>query len=373
MTSGIHPSKSPTGRLTRLLDALERERCAAALLVGPGHAAHVAGYSRLYSGPVALIVDAGGHTTLLTPHYEVEAARSLAQVDSVVGCGGPGFGLDLAATTRLAEAAAELLPAGRVAVAEEIPGVSEAAAAGRETVAFGEAVAAIRLIKDPDECELLARSYELSLAAQAAVGAHAQAGVREIDLYTAAFARAQTDAGAPIEFSGDLLVGERSALVCGPVAVPSEYAARDGDVVVADLALAHRGYWGDTARTFIVGQHPEAERARAFISELLDETAEGMRPGVLASAVFAGIESAIAAAYPDGSFPHHGGHGVGVTGFEDPHLIPADSTPLREGMVLSVEPGVYLPGRFGVRVENTYVITEEGGVDLSSRHGAGVR
>lgn len=373
MSSAVHPSKSPTGRHTRLLDALERERCAAALLVGPGHAAHLAGYSRLYSGPLALIVEAGGQVTLLTPHYEVDAATSLARVDRVVGCGGPGFGLDLAATTRLAEAAAELLPTGRVAVAEEIPGVVQAATTGREAIAFDGAINAIRLIKDSDECELLARSYELSLAAEAAVGEAARVGAREIDIYTAAFVRAQTDAGAPIEFSGDLLAGERTAMVCGPVAVPSEYAARDGDVVVADLALAHRGYWGDTARTFIVGQNPEAERARAFMSELLDRTAEGMRPGVLASAVFADIESAITAEYPDGSFPHHGGHGVGVTGFEDPHLIPADSTPLREGMVLSVEPGVYLPGRFGVRHENTYVITEEGGVDLSLRHGAGVR
>ena len=59
--------------------------------------------------------------------------------------------------------------------------------------------------------------------------------------------------------------------------------------------------------------------------------------------------------------------------FEDPHLIPADQTPLREGMVIAVEPGVYLPGRFGVRVENVYLVTEAGGVDLSSRHGEGVR
>jgi Xaa-Pro aminopeptidase len=370
---GDHPSTTPSGRLTRLLDALDRERCAAALLVGPAHAAHLAGYSRLYSGPLALIVGAGGETTLLTPHYEVDAARSLARVDTVLGYGGEGFGLDLAAAERLSEACAELLPAGRrIAVAAEVPGVAETATstARCEAVEFAPSIAAIRTIKDADECECLARSYELSLAAQSAVGESSAVGVREIDLYTAAFARAQTDAGAPIEFAGDLLVGERTALVCGPVAVPGEHTAGDGDVVVADIVVGHRGYWGDTARTFIVGANDEAERARAFISGVLDDTAAGMVPGASAAEIFAAIAAAIESGYPNGSFPHHGGHGVGVTSFEDPHLIPADRTPLQPGMVISVEPGVYLPGRFGVRVENTYIVTDDGARDLAAVYGA---
>jgi Xaa-Pro aminopeptidase len=360
-------------RRTRLLEALAQERCAAAVFVGAGHAAHLAGYSRLYSGPVALVIAADGDATLLTPHYEVEPASSLARVDRVTGYGGEGFGLDLTATTRLAEACAELVPGGaRVAISSEIAGVAEAAAsiAHWDAVDFGARLGAIRQIKDADECERLARSYELSLAAEAAVGEHAVAGTREIDIYTAAYTRAQTDAGAPIEFSGDLLAGERTALVCGPVAVPSEYVARSGDVVVADIGVGHRGYWGDTARTFIVERNDEAQRALEFITGLLDETAGRMRPGVGADEIYASIAAAIEAAYPDGSFPHHGGHAVGVTPFEDPHLIPADQTPLAEGMVLSVEPGVYLAGRFGVRVENTYVITADGARDLSEAYGA---
>jgi Xaa-Pro aminopeptidase len=95
-----------------------------------------------------------------------------------------------------------------------------------------------------------------------------------------------------------------------------------------------------------------------------------MRPGTRAADVFAGMHRAIIGRYPDGSFPHHGGHGVGVTVFEAPHLIPADDTLLRDGMVIAVEPGVYLPGRFGVRVENIYLVTPDGGRDLLSAFGS---
>jgi Xaa-Pro dipeptidase len=359
-------------RHRRLLEALERERCAAALLVGPGHLAHMAGYSRLYSGPCALIVHDGGESVIVAPRYEVEAARVRARADRVEGYGDGGFGLDLAAGTRLGEACAELLPSGRIAVASEVPGVAEKALeiSNGERLDFEAEIHSIRLIKDLDERNLIARAYELSLAAQSAVGEGVLPGAREIDMYTAAFVRAQTEAGAPIEFGGDLLAGERSALVCGPVAVPGQGRAQAGDVVVSDISVRHDGYWGDTAQTFIVGRNNEAQRACEFIHGVLGRAADAMRPGVPAASVFASLQAEIAERYPEGSFPHHGGHGVGVTVFEDPHLIPADQTPLREGMVIAVEPGVYFAGRFGVRIERIYLITPEGAKELLSLPGS---
>lgn len=350
----------------RLADALEREDCSAALLIGAGHLAHLSGYSRLYSGPCALIVHAGGDTVMVAPRYEIDAARAEARADRFEGFGDGGFGLDLAAATRLGEVCAELLPSGRIAVASEVPGTAETALsiAGPERVPFDAQMSAIRLIKDVDEIERITRAYALSLAAQAAVGDSVAEGVREIDMYTAAYVRAQTEAGAPIQFGGDLLAGDRSALVCGPVAVPSRRRVEAGDVVVSDMAVCHEGYWGDTAQTFIAGHNEDAETAREFIRGVLDRAAAGMRPGVPASSLFHSINAEIVERYPNGSFPHHGGHGVGVTGFEDPHLIPADSTSLRPGMVIAVEPGLYLEGRFGVRVERMYVVTPEGAQDL---------
>jgi Xaa-Pro dipeptidase len=359
-------------RHQRLLESLERQGCAAALLMGPGHVAHMAGYSRLYSGPCALVVQASGDTAMVAPRYELDAARARARADRFEGYGDGGFGLDLAAPQRLGEVCAELLPSGRIAVASEVPGAAEAALAisGREQVDLAAEMNAIRLIKDLDECQRIARAYGLSLAAQSAVRDGAVPGAREIDIYTGAYVRAQTEAGAPIQFGGDLLAGDRSGLVCGPVAVPGQRRVQPGDVVVSDMAVCHEGYWGDTADTFIAGRHEDAERAYEFMWGVLDRAAAAMRPGVPASTIFGGIRAEILERYPDGSFPHHGGHGIGVTGFEDPHLIPADQTPLHEGMVIAIEPGVYFTGRFGVRVEHNYLVTPEGGQDLLTLDGS---
>ena len=241
---------------------------------------------------------------------------------------------------------------------------------GRPLEDAGPLLARIRLLKDEDELRRLARAYELSLAGEAAVGRGAVPGVSEIELYSAAHSAAQIEAGSPVDFGADLLVGARTALVCGPVATPGLHRAEYGDVVVADVSVRHGGYWGDTARTFVVGENPEAREVMASIRDVLDQTAKLLRPGTKAHEVFDFIAAEIARRHPDGEFPHHGGHGVGITGYEPPHLVPGDETVLAEGMVFSVEPGVYFAGRFGVRRENMYAVTTAGGVDLRDAYGS---
>jgi Xaa-Pro dipeptidase len=352
--------------LDRLVAGIRERGCDAALLIGPTHAAHVLAYQRVWSGPIAVIVAADGEVTMLAPVYEVEAAGRHCPNATVVGYGEPGFGLDLSPVEKMVPVAAGRLGKGRLAIASELPGLAEAIAAeaGVERVAIDDLVHDVRLIKDLDEMHRIGRSFELSLVAQAAVEAGSRPGVSEIELYSAAQAAAQVEGGEAVDFGSDLLVGRRSAEVCGPVAVPGRHRAEAGDVIVADVALRYQGYWGDTARTFIVGDNDEAAEVRASISEILDDAAEQLRPGVRACDVFARIASEIARRHPGSTFPHHGGHGVGVTGFEDPHLIPADSSVLEEGMVIAIEPGAYFAGRFGVREENDYVVTADGGVDL---------
>lgn len=87
-------------------------------------------------------------------------------------------------------------------------------------------------------------------------------------------------------------------------------------------------------------------------------------PGATGADVFAHMEKRILSAFPNGEFPHHGGHALGLTSFEDPHVIPSDETPFEPWMVLAIEPGVYFPGRFGARVENVFVVAPGGGVEL---------
>ena len=359
---------APVHRLARLQDGLRNLDAAGAVLVGSMHGAHLAGYSRYYSGPVALVVDRDGQRSLIVPAYEVEAATKHSDADRIVPYGGDGFGLDLEMVPKLIAAAASVAPAGRLGIASEIAGLGEAIAqaangASAETVSLDGLIRDIRLLKDADEVAAIARSFGLCLAGQDEVGRLAIEGVREIELFTAAHATAPNDAGAPVGFVCDMLVNARTAEVCCPVRVAGNERLKAGGVVVSDISVGDRGYWGDSARTF-VGSNEEAAEAYAVISEILDDAGRALVPGAIASAIFDQVHDAIVRRLPGSTFPHHGGHGIGLTSFEDPHLIPGDDTPLQEGMVIAIEPGAYFEGRFGVRVENAFLVTPEGGIAL---------
>ena len=141
-------------------------------------------------------------------------------------------------------------------------------------------------------------------------------------------------------------------------------AVEDGDPVIADVVVRTAGYWGDTAETYVVGRNDEATERRRILLDILDQAATELVPGARGAEIFANMQARVEAAFPGGELPHHGGHGLGRSGFEDPHLIPSDKTPLEEWMVVAVEPGVYVAGSGGARVERVFVVTPGGGVEL---------
>ncbi len=103
------------------------------------------------------------------------------------------------------------------------------------------------------------------------------------------------------------------------------------------------------------------------LAGLLETTVAEMRPGMRGCDVHASMSEALAATFPGAKpFPHHGGHGIGLGPCDSPHLIPADETRLEAGMILAVEPGAYFEHRHGVRLENEYLVTEAGAVELNA-------
>jgi Xaa-Pro aminopeptidase len=144
----------------------------------------------------------------------------------------------------------------------------------------------------------------------------------------------------------------------------------DGDPVVTDIALGAHGYYGDTAETHICGSNPEVSALRERLLEILAQAGRELEPGNTTSAVFETVNQAIATSFPGGEFPHHGGHGISISAFEDPHVIPSDHTTLENWMLLAIEPGVYFDGRSGARVENIFLVTPDGGVELRKAMGA---
>jgi Xaa-Pro aminopeptidase len=345
------------------------ERIDCSILLGPDNVNHLGGYWRYYGGPSALVLAADGTRTLVVMLDEAPIARELSSADEVVGYGIRGFGTNLDLVADLIEALAALpviAAAQRIGVASEIAGAEARLAATVRATAVdaSSALYRIRLIKDWDELEKINASYELCWLAQGVVADSSVSGATEIELFTAAQAAAQIAAGEPIEFLCDLLSGTNTAKVCCPIHVAGTRAAAPGDPVVADIVVRTRGYWGDSAETHIVGTNDDAEAARSSLLEILELARQELVPGATGAAVFANMNERITAAFPGGEFPHHGGHALGLTSFEDPHVIPSDATPLEPWMVIAVEPGVYFPERFGARVENVFVVAPGGGVEL---------
>lgn len=153
-----------------------------------------------------------------------------------------------------------------------------------------------------------------------------------------------------------------------------ERTIQDGDAVVLDFGGLMYGYGSDTTRTVSVGE-PSAElrEVHGIVREAQQAGVEAVRPGVSCQEIDRAARRVIAEAGYGEQFIHRTGHGIGVTTHEPPYMIEGEEQPLVPGMCFSVEPGIYLSGRFGVRIEDIVTVTDDGGRRFNNTdHGIGV-
>ncbi|MEU2910875.1 aminopeptidase P family protein [Streptomyces massasporeus] len=140
-----------------------------------------------------------------------------------------------------------------------------------------------------------------------------------------------------------------------------------GDMVVLDFGGLRDGYGSDTSRTVHVGEPTDEERrVHDIVREAQEAGFRAVRPGAACQDVDRAAREVIADAGYGEYFIHRTGHGIGVTTHEPPYMIEGEERPLVPGMCFSVEPGIYLPGRFGVRIEDIVTVTEDGGRRLNT-------
>jgi Xaa-Pro dipeptidase len=337
--------------------------------VGKQYATWLTGYSRYFAGISATVVGPGGEIELVTSPDEAPVAERESTATRVWTYGTGGFGLDLDPRSTLLSSlpSVDLVQQARRIGIAGLPASAAAGLGGQELTDVTASVDREILVKDRDEAEKVAVSYNLCLAAQQAVGVGVQEGASELELFTRAHSTAQLLFGAPVEFISDLLSGPSTAEVCCPIAVAGPRRAEPGEPVVADIAVGAGGYWGDTCRTYVHGSNEEVQERLGRLASVLEATVAQMRPGVRGCDLHSSMAQALVAAFPGANpFPHHGGHGIGLGPCDSPHVIPADETRLEAGMILAIEPGAYFPGRYGVRTENEYLVTPAGGVELNA-------
>jgi Xaa-Pro aminopeptidase len=151
-----------------------------------------------------------------------------------------------------------------------------------------------------------------------------------------------------------------------PHGVPSEKAIQSGEFVTMDFGCVYQGYCSDMTRTVAVGS--VTEEMRTVYQTVLDAQAAGIaaaHAGATGKAVDGAAREVIAAAGYGKYFGHSFGHGVGVEIHESPNASPTNEKSLPAGAVISAEPGIYLPGKLGVRIEDVIVLTEDGCRDIT--------
>jgi Xaa-Pro dipeptidase len=141
----------------------------------------------------------------------------------------------------------------------------------------------------------------------------------------------------------------------------------DGDYVLLDIGGELNGYQSDISRTFRVGKGTaEIDEAWKVVQQAQAKAFAAIKAGVNCSTIDSVAREVVEARFPN-AFTHRLGHGIGIQGHEDPYFVQGNSVMLAEGMTLSVEPGIYLPGKFGIRLEDIVVVTKDGCEVFGSR------
>jgi Xaa-Pro aminopeptidase len=221
----------------------------------------------------------------------------------------------------------------------------------------------LRAVKDAHELERLAAAGEAADAAYREILAVPFAGRRETDVAADLAALLRRFGHEQVDFT---VVGS------GPNGANPHHEAGDrvietGDTVVLDFGGLKHGYGSDTTRTVSVGEPTDELRLVHSIVRRAQQAAfEAVRPGVPCEEIDRVARRVITDAGYGERFIHRTGHGIGVTTHEPPYLVEGEEQPLVPGMCFSIEPGIYLPGWFGVRIEDIVTVTAQAGRRLNN-------
>ncbi len=369
------PSMEVAKRLPAARSKLAEHGCEALIVHSLSNICYLTGFSgsaaMLAIGPEKVVLTTDGRYAEQVQE-ELQASSAKSQVDEVVVGGLQDQRKAIAAT---------VAPAGRVGVESAFATwddlrIWQTALSQVELIAVSGLVESLRIVKDQGE---LAR---MRVAASIADRALEQVVAEMLPLpgeSGSSRGTARDSSNWPTEAEVALELDHQMRLLgasgpsfdtivasgpnaAKPHAKPSNRPIAPGELVVVDYGATFQGYRSDTTRTIWWGEAP-SQKAREVLAAVLESQAAGvaaLRAGIEAREVDAVCRETLEHAGLLEYFNHGTGHGVGLDIHEDPPVAPRCSTMLLPGMVVTVEPGVYLPGLLGVRIEDTLVVTESG-------------
>ena len=226
-------------------------------------------------------------------------------------------------------------------------------------VAAGKTLAKLRMYKDPSEVKAMRKAASVAQDALQATLPQVRYGMTEKELAGELVVQLLRNGSNPrMPFSPIVSAGPNSA---NPHASPTARTLREGDLLLFDWGALVDDYVSDITRTFALGEvAPEMSHIAEIVAQANQAAQAVAGPGVPMSAVDRAARDVISAAGYADFFLHRTGHGLGMEGHEEPYIRADNAQPLEVGMTFTIEPGIYLSGRGGVRIEDDVLVTENG-------------
>ena len=370
MTASKEAKDSPRERRDSFIANLRRKRIDAAIVSDPRHVSYFTGYSTFWPRSTSLLIMTNAESYLFLGESRLEEASMFdGQIHTfkdyelsrrMIAYG--GF---------VAQELSKFLKGKRILKGSRRIGLEDwhmpyayvqAVANASPRIRFTgvtDLIMSFRKTKGADELQYIRKATERLELAYAVAKAHIAPGKTEVELCRDVMSDSILRHG-PFEFSrGDTWVsGERTVGRKGP---PTVRMLREGDGVILDLQAVANNYWADGARTYVVGA-PTQQQERIFniLLEAKRNAEQFLRPGSACKDVYKAVAVTIEKAGFSGLFPHHAGHGIGLEDQEGPFFIPGSKERLEQGMVCTMEPGIYHPQVGGFRDEDIYIITGHG-------------
>ncbi len=330
-------------RVARLAAAMRRLALGKALVEDPRHIFYLTGFSFLFpdvKNSAALVVEENGRSSLVVSEGLSKAAQGHA--DTII----PVAHSTVAPVSQRGSLFRKAIGDGYDALKKNEPLVDQE-------------IRRMRAIKDADEIVMLRKLGCLAEVGYRAIAEGCASGRTELDLLLDAKSACVQSNGSDVFVSGDFVSGERTLGIGGE---PTTRPLSKGENVIVDLWLVGNHYWNDSCRTFFVDRDAPPEKRRIIASlEAIHESARRLaRPGVKGAEIFSHVQEELQRNKLP-SCPHHIGHGIGLD-FWEPPFITADSVDtIEEGMVFTIEIGVYgEEWQGGYRIEHVYEATAAG-------------
>jgi Xaa-Pro dipeptidase len=351
-------------RLAKVQHLMQQQKIAALLVESGSTLEYFTGIRwRRSERTTAALIPAEGRVVVVTPFFEEPSVRETLKVAGDVRAWKEDESpFDLIAAALREHAA----PQGPLAVEPTtrffiVDRVSRSSGGGLKVVPGDELVRACRMFKSPAELALMQAANDVTIAALRYSHGRIEAGMGGADILSLMIAATEALGGAH-EFSL-VLLNEASAYPHGSV---KPQQVHEGSVILIDTGCTVHGYQSDISRSWVFGSSTPRQR------ELWDTVKRGQelalataKPGVAAGVVDQAVrtfyeQKGWSKDYGLPGLSHRTGHGIGMDGHEPPYLVRNDTTPLQAGMCFSDEPGLYIPGEFGIRLEDCWYMTESG-------------